>query len=415
MSTALAIAATTRVLTALISQNVDQANLSGLLAAAHTSASPPDRIVTGDQELTHLNLFLYHVTLNQGWREEGLPSRNASGARTDRPLLAVDLHYILTAYGAGDYEQQILLGLGMQALHETPFLSRQEIRTIFTPPPALTPVDKALATAGIDQQVELIKVTPEHLSTEDLSRLWTAFGGKFRSGAGYAVTTLLVESSATIQTALPVLRRAFAVIPFSEPHIAAVDPQFIDWRPGSIEATLTGENLTGEGVVVVFDGNPKLPQTPRSLAAGGAKVAVTLPPLPAGINTVRVVRQVEIGAPPARNVVESNMAMFFLRPVILPSPTPPSNGVVTVAVSPAVDPSQRVQLLLNERNPPAGTAALSLTFDAKPAQILPNKVGFSTFGARPGVYLVRVRVDGAESTLRVDPATRQFVAPVVTL
>ena len=141
MSTALAIAATTRVLSAVIRQAIQQAEsatpgLAGILgSSAAITSKAPDQLETGSNEVAQLALFLYHVTYNQGWREAGLPSRNGAGAGVDRPPLALDLHYMLIAYGDSEYIPQILLGLGMQALHETPFLYRQQIASVFTPRP----------------------------------------------------------------------------------------------------------------------------------------------------------------------------------------------------------------------------------------------------------------------------------------
>jgi hypothetical protein len=356
----------------------------------------------------------------------GLPSRDGSGNGIDRPPLPLDLHYLLIAYGDAEYVPQVLLGLGMQALHETPLLYRQQIANVFTPPPPLVALDEALATAELDTQLEMIKITPEPLSTEDLSKLWTAFGGKFRASAGYAATVVLIESSAVIASALPVLTRNVNVGQLRQPAITAVEPLFLPWSatPG---LTLTGDNLSGPGVVVLFDNAPTAPQTPSATSPSSSTVPV--PPLPAGINTLRVVQQVAVGAPPPKNVVESNVSLFYLQPVIRQSPpgtdlvtagavdntrTPPVTPV-TVRLDPALATTQQVQLLLNELDPPAGMPPLSFTFDATPAQIGPNTVTFDTFGTRSGPYLVRVRVDGAESELRTDPVTKAYAAPTVTL
>lgn len=52
-------------------------------------------------------------------------------------------------------------------------------------------------------------------------------------------------------------------------------------------------------------------------------------------------------------------------------------------------------------------------FDADPADItLPDSVIFRCLGVASGYnYLVRVRVDGADSPLDIDPVTKQFVTP----
>jgi len=431
VSTALAIAATTRVLSSVIDQAIHDAGVGTVLGPPpYLTSKAPDQLETGADEAAQLSLFLYHVTYNQGWREVGLPSRNGAGAGINRPPLGLDLHYLLIAYGDSEYVPQVLLGLGMQALHETPFLYRQQIASVFTPPPPLSPLDTALATADLGDQVEMIKVMPEPLSTEDLSKLWTAFGGKFRPSAGYEATVVLIESTATVQAALPVLSRNLSVLQLLQPSITAVTPPHLPWA-ATLSLTLTGTNLTGPGVAVVFDNNPAAPQVPQVLGSAGSEVTATVPALPAGINTLRVVQQVAVGAPPAKNVVESNVSLFYLQPVIRQGPAPPDDDLITVGpadttqtppvtpvtvqLDPALDSTQQVQLLLNELAPPPGTVPLSFTFDATASQITAHSVTFATSGTRPGAYLVRVRVDGAESLLRTDPVTQAYAHPVVTL
>jgi hypothetical protein len=433
VSTALAIAATTRVLGDLIVQNINNADVGSVLGnPPFLTTRSPDQLESGAEELAQLSLFLYHVTYNQGWREVGLPSRNSSGAPIDRPPLALDLHYLLVAYGGSDYIPQMLLGLGMQALHETPFLTKDEISSVFSGP--LGAVDSALATAELADQVEMIKVTPEPLSTEDLSKLWTAFGGKFRPSAGYEATVVLIESTASFQTALRVRQPPnLLVVQFSEPTITSVTPQSLPWAAPPLTLTLTGTNLTSQGTVVVFENNPSEPQTPQPTGTGTTQVTVTVPTLPAGINTLQVVQQMAIGAPPAKNILKSNVSLFYLEPVIRPGPTPP-NGLITVEpvdtihtppltpiiveLDPVLNSTQQVQLLLNQFDPPPGGTAFAFTFDADPSQIGGNSVTFSTFGVPSGTYLVRVRVDGATSELQPDPAdplNQPYAYPRVTL
>lgn len=420
MSTALAIAAATRVLASLIDDNVHAAGLSGILGTANTTASPPDKVKTDAQEGPQLNLFLYQVSFNQGWREVGLPSRDTGGNGVDRPPLGLDLHYMLTAYGAEDYTPEILLGLGIQALHETPFLYRQKIRDVFAPPPPLSVIDQALATASLADQIEMIKVAPAPMNTEELSKLWTALQGKYRPSIAFIVSVVLIESKAPIRTSPPVLTRNLAVVPFQEPSIDTVTPQILPWSPAA-RLAISGQNLAGAGTVVVFAGNPATPQTPALTGNGSATVAV--PPLPAGINTLRIVRQLAIGTPPPRNIVESNAGVFLLQPVIRGAPNepitagPPAGGItpVTVPLDPALAATQHVSLLLNELNPPAGAVAQSYSFDAAPNGIAANAVTFGVSGVGSGQHLVRVRVDGAESPLRTDPATGRFIGPKVLL
>ena len=138
MSSALAIAGVTAVLRDLLNDGLINHNISGVLGSTVTvSALPPDRVVASNgAETSQLNLFLHQVSPNLGWRNEGLPSRDgAARTRLSNPPLALDLHYLLSAYGAEDLHAEILLGYAMQLLHETPVLGRSAIATALNPSP----------------------------------------------------------------------------------------------------------------------------------------------------------------------------------------------------------------------------------------------------------------------------------------
>ena len=70
MSTALAIAATTRVLASVISQAIESASSAAAVLGGppYLTSKAPDQVETGQGERAQLSLFLYHVTYNQGWR-----------------------------------------------------------------------------------------------------------------------------------------------------------------------------------------------------------------------------------------------------------------------------------------------------------------------------------------------------------
>src|SRR5205085_5604095 len=155
-----------------------------------------DRVLptNGGSEKTQLNLFLYHVTPNLGWRNVGEPARNARGERISNPPLALNLHYLLSAYGEKDFHAEILLGYAMQLLHENPVLSRAAIRRALAAPSptststALPESLRELSKSELGEQLELIKITQEPLSTEEMSKLWTAFQTHYWSTAAYEAT-----------------------------------------------------------------------------------------------------------------------------------------------------------------------------------------------------------------------------------
>ena len=274
MSSALAIAGVTAVLRDLLNDGLINHNVSGLLGSTVTvSAVPPDRVVPANgAESTQLNLFLHQVTFNTGWRNHALPSRDGSGTqRLSNPPLALDLHYLVSAYSAEELGSEILLGYAMQLLHETPVLDRKAITTALNPSPSvettLPPALRALAECGLADQVEQIKLVPDPLSTEEMSKLWTAVQSHYRPTAAYVATVVLIESSKPTKPTLPVLTRgpvdpvtklergvvvqADLLPPF--PTIQTV--QAIDGQPvAAVGATveLTGHHLNGTNRTVVF-------------------------------------------------------------------------------------------------------------------------------------------------------------------
>jgi hypothetical protein len=213
MSNALALAAVTAVLKDLLDNAlIDHSVSAAVGATVAVSALPPDRIDTGDNEEPRLNLFLYQVSPNAAMRNADLPTRNGRGRVVERPVLALDLHYLVSAYGAEDFQAEILLGYAMQLLHERPVLTRDAIRaTLAAPSPVdgsiLPPALSALSAAALADQLESVKLTPMTMNTEELSKLWTAFQAKYRPSAAYVATVVLIESQAITRAALPVLTR----------------------------------------------------------------------------------------------------------------------------------------------------------------------------------------------------------------
>lgn len=139
MSSALAIAGVTAVLRDLLNDGFINHNVSGMVGSTVTvSAFPPDRVVPASgTEHTQLNLFLHQVTFNTGWRNHALPSRDESGRqRVTNPPLALDLHYLLSAYSAEELGSEILLGYAMQLLtrHRSWTARRSPTRSILRPP-----------------------------------------------------------------------------------------------------------------------------------------------------------------------------------------------------------------------------------------------------------------------------------------
>src|SRR3954465_9478756 len=116
MSNALAIAGVTAVLKDLLENGLIDHQVTGAVGTEVTVSSlAPDVVpIDGAEAAPRLNLFLYQVTPNAAWRNVDLPSCDRSGRRISNPPLALDLHYLLTAYGFAELQAEVLLGYGMQ-------------------------------------------------------------------------------------------------------------------------------------------------------------------------------------------------------------------------------------------------------------------------------------------------------------
>lgn len=415
MSTALAIAGVTAMLRDLLNDGLVNHDATAVLGNTVTvSALPPDRVLAanGGAEATQLNLFLYQVTPNRGWANEGLPSRDSSGRqRLSNPPLALDLHYLLSAYCGAELHAEVVLGYAMQLLHETPVLDRKAIAIALNPSPdvgsTLPPPLRALSECGLADQIEQIKFAPEHLGTEEMSKLWTAVQSHYRPTVAYVASVVLIESALPTRSALPVLSRgpidsasgrergvtieASLIAPFPTIQSVSADGQQPAATVGS-SVTLGGHHLDGTSRAVLLS-NASL-EIERELAIADSvspsNIAFTVPDVPAGVYAVglRLVRTSE-SEPRTSNRVALTVAPRITTPLPM-TVTIDSRGAATIALAcnPEVLPSQRASLVLGETEVlrvPAAQPTAALVFVVE--------------SALRGEWLVRLRVDGIESAL----------------
>jgi Pvc16 N-terminal domain len=198
MSTAQAIAAVTAALKDVLSNGLVEQKLAAGLGNVTVSTLPPGRVDTqGGGEANQLNLFLYRVELNTATRNVGPPARGAAGRRVINPPLALDLHYLLTAYSAEELHGEFLLGHAMKLLHETPVLTREVLRRSLAPLAASAsgpgmPAPRPHFNAELAEQMEPVRITPASLTVDELTRLWSALQCRFRTAAPYLASVVLI-------------------------------------------------------------------------------------------------------------------------------------------------------------------------------------------------------------------------------
>ena len=409
MSSALAIAGVTQILRDLLNERIVNGDVIGVIGTSVTvSTLPPDKVVAQNGvEVTQLNLFLRHVTPNIGWRNEGLPSRDAAGRnRLSNPPLALNLHYLVSAYGAEDLHAEILLGYAMQMFHEHPTVTRADIRTCLEDHPpdvsaTFPPWLNALAATGLADQVEQLRITPEFLSTEEMSKFWTSTLAHYRPSAAYEVSVVLIQAQDPAPQPLPVLRRNIKALPTLAPWVPTLasitteDKQPVAQLDKLI--TLNGYHLDGAAPEVrLVNDRFKIDEAATLAGSSANKLDFTVPgaranDFPVGIYRV-VARMQAAGDPVPRT---SNSLALTLAPSVngLPPAQPitrAGDGSASFALSftPAARAGQTVRLLLGsaEYAPQDFTSsATTLNF------IIPN--------APTGEHLVRLRIDGIDSPI----------------
>ena len=407
MSTALAVAGVSAVLRDLLNDGLVNHNISGVVGSTVTVTTlPPDKIVKNDGlEATQLNLFLRHVTPNLGWRHEGLPSRDGSGRnRLSNPPLALNLHYLISAYGAADLHAEILLGYAMQLLHENPVITREAIRVALQPSPDVGPTLplalRALAVSGLQDQVEQLRITPEYLNSEEISKFWTATQSHYRPSAAYEVSVVLIQATDPTRLPLPVLSRQAFVRPDLLPPLPTIDSIVPDASQPVAQLgttiSLNGHHLDGTGREVALS-NDRLgiAQTLPALPGGGEPLMQFSIPVaraadfPVGAYSVGA-RVQPTGAATPR---ETNRLAMTLAPRIVGLPmTVTRDGAGTASFTinfhPALHAGQTVRLVLGQQE-----------FAPQPFTPPVTALNFAITNAPVANHLARLRIDGIDSPI----------------
>ena len=385
MSTVLGISAVTAVLQYYLGNAYSgtSALFGGTVAV---SAIAPDLVqnVIGDgsSPQNQINLFLHQVTYNANWRNVGQPSLGADGkTQLKNPPLALDLHYLLTAYGSADWQAEGLLGYALLLLHQNPVLTRLDISNALGALPTNNPnnpLSTALKSSGLADQIEMIKITPSTLGREEMAWLWTALKADYRPTFPFQVSVVLIQTQPDISFAFPVLSRNIKVQPITPARILQIAPPTGQAAAASGDSvTATGEFLSGASKVSLT--NPRLSistvVSPASVSNGSLSFVVpaetATSAFPAGVYNLALLFMDASGA-----IVQSTNALPF---AVAPTITNPSQATVvqnasgtliTITCNPMVRQSQSASLILNGTavsSQPINSATNSLSFQFTPA------------------------------------------------
>jgi hypothetical protein len=401
MSNATAIAAVTGALCSLFGKI---ATLQSALADLKVTAVPPDQAGT---DVTHssLNVFLYQVTTNAAWRNMNVPRQNLPGSTAspppDVPSVALDLNYVITAYGRenDDTLAHVALAEVVSLLADNASLPPQLIQQ--------AAVNAAITGIDLHQQLERVRLTPKPLTVEETSKLWTIFQAKYRISVSYQASVVLIDSAQASRAPLPVIAPTVAAVigPPAFPTLTAVTPP--NGQPSARlgdRVVLSGYSLDGsnDNLVVMFQSAlVAAPLTTAVVTARSAtSISVQLPndataqaSWPAGPYLVSINRN---DPPPAGGGTPENRTSNALPIVLAPtivsiqSPAAPRTSTSTIGIvcSPEVWPQQRLSLVVANSEVPIPAVASTTA-----------NLSFPVPGLPPGTFFVRLRVDGVESLL----------------
>jgi hypothetical protein len=388
VSNTFAIVAVTAAFSQLLQRVTENPDLAG---ATVTNERPNEATEAGRR----LNLFLFQVSPNPALRNSDLPFRGGNGDIVRQPVLALNLHYLVTAFGRSDSEldAHLVLAQGMSIVHDNSVLTRSHIRAALGAYQTFPELQKS----DLPDQMEPVKLSPLTMTQEEHFKLWSTFQTPYRLSVGYEASLVMVERRKPARSAPRVRRPEVLAVPIRRPRIEELTPQIL-----TVGETLTieGGDLAGPGVKLRLKGGDVTPTVTPEGRLTKVVGAAGDPPLRAGIQSVQVVHEVELGSPPApHRGFESNQAAFMLAPKLQPPiPTTVSRGqTLTLNVDPPVGRAQEAALLIGDRAiaipprpaPPAGTETTT-------------SLAFPVPSTTPtGSFLMRLQIDGAESPLEV--------------
>src|SRR5262245_19161725 len=139
-----------------------------------------------EEATTRITLLLYRVTVDEHARQTRAVNRTADGPSP----LSLDLHYMVTAWGATSLDEQVTFAWTLRQLHEHPVLDAS----------ALSP------EAGWAPD-EVIQIVPAELTTEDMMRVWDGFEASYRLSSTYVARLVRLDPDQPIETRRVVARR----------------------------------------------------------------------------------------------------------------------------------------------------------------------------------------------------------------
>ncbi|MFE0374330.1 DUF4255 domain-containing protein [Streptomyces inhibens] len=204
MSNALAVATVTQALALLIEHNLHpEIDMAVSVETRKPPSDPPT-----DPTIT---VFLYQVTHNPSMRSNDLVTRASDGTLLKRPAAAIDLHFVISAYGEEtELVGQRLIGSVVRTLHEIPVLPRELIEEAAQRP--------YLEGSDLTESLQKVRFTPTQMDVDETSKLWGMLNNTpYSLSVVYQASLVLLDGHQKPVPAKPVQRAEVKVLPFGAP------------------------------------------------------------------------------------------------------------------------------------------------------------------------------------------------------
>ncbi|MEM9217599.1 MAG: DUF4255 domain-containing protein [Cyanobacteria bacterium P01_F01_bin.150] len=373
-----------------------------------------------------VNLFIYQVTTDPGVQKQDDLWTKEKPIQPTVQQVALDIRCMISFYGSNsELIPQRLLGRVVHTLSRHPVITQTRLQDACANSTA-----PFLRNSGLASQVQQIKVLPLNLELEKLSKTWSFFSQTpYILSLAYKILVVLAEGDKTPYSEnLPIGdRQPVELTPFpSPPRVEQIVAKGGLDKPIFADSTLMiyGHNLKGKAITQVRIGGVGFTPT----AVSNNQLTLPLADLPSyvlrvGVQSLQVVHSAS-STDRFRSiypVIESNAMPFVLRPQVIAVGTDHINeaddgmltGMVTVEVNLAIAPEQRVVLALNEIESERPNAYM---FDVPCREQSAHRVMIPIKKVKPGIYLARLLIDGAESQLEMDtdtnsPTYERYIGP----
>ncbi|UYB40422.1 DUF4255 domain-containing protein [Streptomyces sp. Je 1-4] len=204
MSNALAVATVTQALALLIEHHLHpEIDMAVSVETRKPPSDPPTEPT--------ITVFLYQVSHNPSMRNSDLVTRASDGTLLKRPAAALDLHFLISAYGEEtELVGQRLIGSVVRTLHEIPVLPQELIEEAARRP--------YLAGSDLAESPQKVRFTPLQLDVDETSKLWGMLHHTpYALSVVYQASLVLLDGHQKPVPAKPVQKPDVRVLPFGAP------------------------------------------------------------------------------------------------------------------------------------------------------------------------------------------------------